>query len=320
MKTRKSVRHMTRSPLALVRAASATAAKVLPPYSSKFSRKDFTQHQLFALLVLREFLKTDYRGLEQLLRDWSDLRQALCLCKVPDHSTLQKAFVRLLKKKDIDALFQQTVTQACAIGLIGPKPRGVIDATGYETRHISRYFFWRAGKRRRGSFWPKLTAVLETETHFFLSAHVTRGPSHDSPQFKHTVRAAQAGCPLDTLLGDTAYDSEHNHIYGRERLRIRSTVFPLNPRNTGRRWPKTRYRRQMHRRFRSRSGHRSRRVYGQRWQIESGWSRNKRRLGSALRARIWANQKNEVRMRIVTHNLMLLADPKDFDRATICLN
>ena len=49
--------------------------------------------------ALREFLKTDYRGLEALLRDWSDLRQALGLTKVPDHSTLQKAAVRLLEKK-----------------------------------------------------------------------------------------------------------------------------------------------------------------------------------------------------------------------------
>jgi uncharacterized protein (DUF3820 family) len=90
---------MTKSPLALARAALAVAAEALPAYSSKFSRKDFTQHQLFALLALRLFLKTDYRGLEQLLRDWSDLRRALGLRKVPDHSTLQKAGRRLLEKK-----------------------------------------------------------------------------------------------------------------------------------------------------------------------------------------------------------------------------
>jgi hypothetical protein len=77
----------------------AAAAEALPAYSSKFSRKDFTQHQLFALLVLRGFLKTDYRGLGELLRDWSDLRQALGLSKVPDHSTLQKAAQRLLERK-----------------------------------------------------------------------------------------------------------------------------------------------------------------------------------------------------------------------------
>ena len=90
---------MTKSPLAVAREALATARAALPPYSSKFSRKDFTQHQLFALLTLREFLKTDYRGLEQYLHDWSDLRRALGLAKVPDHSTLQKAAARLLEKK-----------------------------------------------------------------------------------------------------------------------------------------------------------------------------------------------------------------------------
>lgn len=92
-------RLMTKSPLQLAETALASAQQALPPYSSKFSRKDFTQHQLFALLVLREFLKQDYRGLEQLLKDWSDLRQALGLAKVPDHSTLQKAAQRLLEKK-----------------------------------------------------------------------------------------------------------------------------------------------------------------------------------------------------------------------------
>jgi hypothetical protein len=150
--------------------------------------------------------------------------------------------------------------------------------------------------------------VLETASHLFLSAHVTRGPSQDSPQFKPAARPAVARCPLDTLLGDTAYDAEHNHVYGRERLKIRSTVFPLNRRNGGRRWPKSRYRRQMKKRFRRRPRRgRYRRVYGQRWQVESGFSRQKRLLGAALRARKWASQKKEILLRVLTYNLMLLA-------------
>jgi hypothetical protein len=48
-------------------------------------------------------------------------------------------------------------------------------------------------------------------------------------------------------------------------------------------------------------------VYGQRWQVESGFSRNKRRLGSALRAVLWPNQKKKIQMRVLTHNIMLLA-------------
>lgn len=85
-------------------------------------------------------------------------------------------------------------------------------------------------------------------------------------------------------------------------------MFPLNRRNAGRKWPKTKYRRQMVKRFREKPrGSRHRRVYGQRWQAESGFSRHKRLLGSALRSRAWASQKKEVLLRVITHNLMLLA-------------
>src|SRR5262245_46162897 len=95
----KTKRPMTKSPVALARAALDAARGALPAYSSRYSRKDYTQHQLFALITLREFLRTDYRGLEQLLSEWSELREALGLAKVPDHSTLQKAAGRLLEKR-----------------------------------------------------------------------------------------------------------------------------------------------------------------------------------------------------------------------------
>lgn len=88
----KTTRPMTKSALAVARDA-------LPAFASKFSKKTYTQHQLFAVLAVRTFLKTDYRGIEQPLTDWSDLRAELGLRAVPDHSTLQKAADRLLKKK-----------------------------------------------------------------------------------------------------------------------------------------------------------------------------------------------------------------------------
>ena len=92
------MRTMTKSPVALAKQAIRTAKAGLPDYSSVYSRHDFTQHQLFAILVLRQFLKTDYRGIIQMLIDFSDLRKALGLKKVPHYSTLCYAEKRLLKK------------------------------------------------------------------------------------------------------------------------------------------------------------------------------------------------------------------------------
>lgn len=89
---------MSKSPRAVAQEALRLAQDALPPYSSVKSRKDFTQHQLFAVLALKTFFRTDYRGIAQLLTDLGDLRKDLGLTKVPHYSTLCYAAGRLLKK------------------------------------------------------------------------------------------------------------------------------------------------------------------------------------------------------------------------------
>jgi hypothetical protein len=113
------------------------------------------------------------------------------------------------------------------------------------------------------------------------------------------MRQAVRHLPLVRLLADTGYDSEANHVLCRKILGIRTTAIRLNRRKYGRRWPKTRYRRLMKRRF-------PKRIYGHRWQVESTISRHKRLLDSALRARNYAAQKQECLLRVLTHDLMIL--------------
>ena len=48
-------------------------------------------------------------------------------------------------------------------------------------------------KSNQRSPWPKLTAVLETASHLFLSAHVSKGPSQDSPQFRPVRHTDDSG-------------------------------------------------------------------------------------------------------------------------------
>jgi hypothetical protein len=157
----------------------------------------------------------------------------------------------------------------------------------------------RGNKRFRRRRWPKLTLVCHTQSHLIAAAGVVRGPCNDHPQFAPAMRQAVGNIRLARLLADTGYDSEANHRLCRNKLGIRSTVIPLNRRNTGRRWPKTRYRRQMKSRF-------HKRVYGNHWQVESVISRLKRRLDSTLRARNYAAQKRECLLRVLTHDLMIV--------------
>jgi hypothetical protein len=70
------MREMTKSALAVAREALAVGEAALPRYASRFSRKDFTLPQLFAVLAVRKFLRQDYRCVQALLGEWSDLRRS----------------------------------------------------------------------------------------------------------------------------------------------------------------------------------------------------------------------------------------------------
>jgi hypothetical protein len=186
-------------------------------------------------------------------------------------------------------------------GLIDKKPEAAVDATGLESRHTSQYFFTRAGRKRSAHLWTKLTVTCHTRSHFWAAATVTSGPSNDSPQFRPALQQASLALTWHRVLADAAFDSEENHRLCRQDLGVRSTVIPINQRNQGRKWPKTRYRRQMKKRFPKRKA-------GQRWQAESAFSRHKRLLGSALRGRSEPSRERECYLRVLTHDLMILAD------------
>ena len=169
-----------------------------------------------------------------------------------------------------------------------------------EAGHRSAHYAHRSGQKRyRLRRWPKLTLACHNRTHLLIDAIVSDGPSQDAPLFTPILRRAARRVRIDRVLADAGYDAEHNHRQAREELGIRSTVIKLNKRG-GRRWAKTKYRRQMYRRF-------HKRLYRQRVQIESAISRFKRKLTSSLRGRSRTTQRLEVHLRLLTHNLLLLS-------------
>ncbi len=71
--------------------ALAAGSDPFSDYSHVYSPHKFTQPQLFACLVLKEFERKDYRGIGQFLEDCPDLRPAIGLRTTPHFTTLQKA-------------------------------------------------------------------------------------------------------------------------------------------------------------------------------------------------------------------------------------
>ena len=125
--------------------ALATAQQALPKYAHKNSPKTFTQHQLFACLALKNFLRTDYRGVVAHLEDNPSLTGLLALRRVPHFTTLQKASRRLLASANAQRLLDATTRLRS-----GRRRRvrtAAVDSTGLECTCASGYFI----KKEKGT-------------------------------------------------------------------------------------------------------------------------------------------------------------------------
>lgn len=291
-----------KSPRTVLVTAWIVAKAVLPAYSHRSSPKKFTQHQLFACLVLKAFLKTDYRGLTACLQDAADWREAIALTIVPHYTTFQKAAKRLLCAQPVAELLDETVGQ-----IMGRKRRvslAAIDSTGMESRHASGYFIqrryrveelWKTAEYRR---YPKLGLLMDCSNHVVLGYLTDQGPKPDTRDLGPTLLRTTSRVRLEWLTGDAGYDSEDNHRICREEYGIRSLIPPRQGRPTHK--PASgRYRRLMQMRF-------DKKRYGQRWQVETVVSMIKRRLGSSLSGRTYWSRRRDLRLMVLTHNIMIL--------------
>lgn len=295
---------LTKSPLRVARLAIAVARRCLRAYAHKFSPKKFTQHQLFACLVLKTFYKTDYRGLVGHLADNSDLRAALGLRTVPHFTTPQKASRRLLRQTRARQLFCTTIQRFL------PRrrrlARAALDSTGLDCSRASAYYV----RRRNGlakrwqtvvySYYAKLEAAFDCRSHLMVGMLASRGPRPDTDRFVPLLDAALSNVGIDAALADAGYDSEANHRHARLRRGVRSFIPAKIGRPTSK-LPSGLYRRRMKQRLNKRYGH-----YGQRSQAECGFSMFKRRLGSVVHGRSYWSQCRDLWLMGITYNIMLI--------------
>jgi transposase len=302
----------SKSPLRVLRAAHRIGERRLRRYWHRFSPRKFTLPQLFACLVLKEFLRLDYRKLAALLEDAPSLSSAIGLVCIPHFTTFQKAARRLLRSQSAGGLLDETIEAAVHCRLMKrPVARAAIDGTGFETRHISAYFVRRRAKGCKTGYqtttytrWPAASLVCDCDSHLVLAVITGRGPGPDDPYFQPALAQAVRRSPVKLLLADAGYDSEAAHVFAREQCGTRTLI----PATRGRPTPKPLrgyWRNQMRTRF-------NRRTYGQRWQAETVNSMIKRTMDSSLRARHYPSQSREIVLRVLTHNIMILRPRQAF--------
>ncbi|WP_145952034.1 transposase [Paludisphaera borealis] len=291
----------SKSPLRVFQVAYEAACRALPAHRHQFSPKKFTQPQLLACLVLKEFLRLDYRGLAAHLADHADLRDRIGLTVVPHFTTFQKAAQRLLASVPGRRMFDAVLDRARQDGTLKRRvPLAAVDGPGMESRHVSRYYAKRrsagdSDPARTYAHYPKVVFVVDCKSHMILSAVPGRGPASDLVQFGRAWTQAVRRARIDTLLADAERVHRAVRSHG-----VRTIIPPKRGRPTDKP-PTGWWRRVMKQRFAG-----LKRKYGQRWQVETVNSMLKRRLGSALRARKHPTQCREIVLRAITHNVMIV--------------
>lgn len=135
----------TKSPIALLCAAHELGRRTVRRYWHRQAPKKFTVPQLFACLVLKEFLRLDYRKLSSLLEESPDWIAAIGMTSVPHFTTFQKAAARLLESRPVQRMLDQTVAMGQELSrLPGRSPLAPLDGTGLESTTASRYYTHRS--------------------------------------------------------------------------------------------------------------------------------------------------------------------------------
>lgn len=244
------------------------ADRVIPRYRTRFSKHQFTQPQLLAVVCLMRYADWNLRETEVRLSEHVELRRALRLSRVPDYTTLHR-FMRRVPETAFQRLLAETVRR------FGPRPEAcvAIDATGLVHRAISTYYHQVKHPRPAGQprwYWVKWIVMADLRHQLLLAQTARAGPANDCAQLPGLLQQAAAHGPIQRVLADAEFDSERNHRFIREDLGALSAI-PAKRGHVS--WRVHGYRAQMRRRF-------PRQVYAQRALIETIFSVVKRKLSA----------------------------------------
>ena len=173
-------------------------------YSSKFSKKTYSQFQHLFLLIYKQFRKFTY---EELLTDVagnSDIRVYLGLNKLPNYTTLIH-FAQRLPSQVFDKIL-------LAFKQIFSEPKKVaIDATGFTLDNASQHYCKRIGQTSKKRPFMKTTFIVDIESYCILLCKMRKKARHDVIDAKPMIKKLAKHYNPEIFYGDRGYDD--NNIF-----------------------------------------------------------------------------------------------------------
>lgn len=261
-------------------------ASQLPLYANKHSRKDFTNHELFKLLVLKTYLQQDYRRFVEWL-EVSTIPKELDLRRIPHFTTLQK-FAQRQNLQKLEKLLKEFVDMS-------PKQMrsAGVDSTGFGFTSASKHYEKRINKRIEKKDFMKSLFFFDLNNLLILGVKTrkkTRHDMHDMKFFWPKINRFK----FEIFYGDKAFDANwlHELLFesGRKsKIHLKQEGIPI--------WrTKGEYRKKA--KLLCKNKHK-----GKRSLCETIIFMLKKVYGSCLTARTLATQKVELLFKVITFNL-----------------
>lgn len=172
-------------------------------YSSKFSKREFTRHQLLTLMLLKTYTGKGYRAFSQLL-GITKIPQWLKLRKLPHYTTLQKFSSRQTIQELEKFLF--------ASAKLAKKPcqHMAIDATGMSLRHASKHYEMRIGELISKKNFMKCALMADLDNQLVYAVKMRVKGRNDNKDFVPLWNKIW-NVPFRWFYMDKGYDSNKNH-------------------------------------------------------------------------------------------------------------